>query len=131
MRRKKHRICIFIPEDSLLGYSLTDTLQDIMKEQFLISFISDRAYIRGIRYDFMSAQFEIYLSHPYFPEQREGEVCERFSMEMAEWKFPWLFYPTNPLLYKKFHSNIPLYKEKNAVSGEVSEFLNGFLGRIS
>ena len=131
MRRKKHRICIFIPEDSLLGYSLTDTLQDIMKEQFLISFISDRVYIRGIRYDFMSAQFEIYLSHPYFPEQREGEVCERFSMEMAKQKFPWLFYPTNPLLYKKFPSNIPLYKKKNAVFEEGSEFLNGFLRRIS
>ena len=99
----KKRICIRIEDRMFFNCHLDSTVRQIIKKSNGISFNPIDAYIWGIEYDCSCGCLRIFLIHHEFDEVPEGCCCEEFSIEQAKKRFPYLFYNTNPLLYRRFN----------------------------
>ena len=80
-------------------------------------FISNVKLI-GRHVDFDTNTLRLFLSHPFFPELMG--CCVRIGYNSAKLRYPFLFTDTNPLLYKKFGTDISWTKQTDFISDGVS-----------
>lgn len=96
----RHMICVIVSHEETT-IDLTTKIEDITVQD-LTKFNSKHAHIAGATYDWGYDSYLIYLVHNEFPGVPEGACIPRYSLLEARRKYPYLFYDTNPLLYRQF-----------------------------
>lgn len=96
------RIVLSIPYDSYVT-DLNITLKELLYyDSGAIRLNPKQAHIVAIRPDIFRGRIDVLLEHPEFPEHYEGEEYLRYFPEAMARIFPYIFFDTNPLLYRKF-----------------------------
>ena len=95
----RHMICVIVSHGETAN--LTTKIEDITVQE-LTRFNHNHAHIAGATYDWGYDSYLFYLVHNEFPAIPEGHCVPRYSLDAAERLYPYLFFDTNPLLYRKF-----------------------------
>lgn len=82
-------------------FNLNTPLSEVSAQEFF-RFNKKEINLLGGRKSAEYDAIHIFLTHPEFEEVEMGNVTPIFPLGVAKRRYPFMFFNTNPLLYRKF-----------------------------